>query len=102
MKLGQTFRRTEHVSAAVEQLAQFAVGLEDEPPPPDVRERVRLMLTDLLGVTLAGARTPEMQALSQAWASPPGGIRIPGSSIRTTPEVAAYLSAVAGCMLELD
>jgi 2-methylcitrate dehydratase PrpD len=102
MNLGQTFRRTEQVSTAVEQLARFVVGLGDEPPPPDVRERVRLMLTDLLGVTLAGARTPEMQALSQAWASPPGHIRVPGSSARTTPEVAAYLSAVAGCMLELD
>jgi 2-methylcitrate dehydratase PrpD len=67
-----------------------------------VRERVGLMLTDLLGVTLAGARTPEMQALVQAWASPSGDTRVPGSRARTTPEVAAYLSAVAGCMLELD
>jgi 2-methylcitrate dehydratase PrpD len=96
------FRAAEQVAEAIEKLAEFATGLSPEHLPTSVRERVDLMLTDLFGVTVAGAHTPEMQALTSAWASPPGEVRVPGTNTRTTPETAAYLSAIAACMLELD
>lgn len=98
----KVFRAAEQVAEAVETLAEFAIGLTPEHLPASVRERVDLMLTDLFGVTVAGARTPEMHALTDAWASPAGKVRVPGTAIRTTPETAAYLSAIASCMLELD
>lgn len=60
------------------------------------------MLTDLFGVTLAGMQTPEMRSLVQTWHAPAGPSPVPGTDLRTTPETAAYLSAVAACVLELD
>ena len=60
------------------------------------------MLTDLLGVTLAGMRTPELRRLVAAWGAPPGPFPVLGVPLRTTPETVAYLSAVAACALELD
>jgi 2-methylcitrate dehydratase PrpD len=98
----RVFRPSERTAEAVERLAEFATGLTPDQLPASVRERVDLMLTDLFGVTVAGARTPEMQTLTGAWAAPAGNFRVPGTSTRTTPETAAYLSAIAACMLELD
>lgn len=60
------------------------------------------MLTDLLGVTIAGFDTPELDAVIGAWFCPPGDAPVPGTSRRTTPETAAQLAAVAACALELD
>lgn len=97
-----TFRQTEQFVARVDALAAFAVGLAPSRIPTFVNERVQLMLTDLCGVTVAGFRTPEMRSLMDAWASPTGQFRAPGTSLRTTPETAAYLSGIAACMLELD
>lgn len=96
------FRSTEHVRDAVDALAHFAITVTQDSLPGIVQQRVALVLTDLFGVTVAGVRTSEMQALTEAWTSPVGDARIPGTSKRTTPETAAYLSAVGACMLELD
>ena len=60
------------------------------------------MLTDLLGVTLAGMRTPELRRLVAAWDAPPGPFPVLGAPLCTTAETSAYLSAVAACALELD
>jgi 2-methylcitrate dehydratase PrpD len=102
MAEGDAFRQAEQAAHAVGILAEFTAGLGYLDLPATVRERLGLMLTDLTGVTIAGARTPEFQALVTAWSCPPGDVIVPGTTVRTTPETAAYLSAIAACMLELD
>lgn len=90
------------VAAAVDELAAFAAGLEYEELPAAVRERLNLMLTDLWGVSAAGGLTPEMQALTAAWAAGPGPSPVLGTQLHTSAETAAFLNAVAACELELD
>lgn len=102
MDHAETFRLAEQAVQAVDQLAGFSAELEYDELPAAVRERLGLMLVDLFGVTLAGFRTPEMRALVEAWSAPTGGVRLPGTEVRTTGTTASYLSAVAACMLELD
>ncbi|WP_199435515.1 MmgE/PrpD family protein [Qaidamihabitans albus] len=87
---------------AIARLATFVHGRAYEDLPADVRSRLQLMLTDLLGVTVAGMRTPELRALIAGWQCPPGKVPVPGSTVRTAPDTAAYLSAIAACALELD
>lgn len=87
---------------AVDDLAQFAANLRFDRLPESVRNRLQLMLVDLLGVTVAGARTRDMSALHSAWNPPTGNASILGTTRTTTPETAAFLNAVAACMLELD
>ena len=70
--------------------------------PAAVRARLPVVLTDLLGVTVAGLRTPELRALVAAWPAAPGPHLLPGSSVRSTPETIALLSADAACSQELD
>jgi 2-methylcitrate dehydratase PrpD len=96
-----SFRSTEQ-QAATAALARMAVGLRDEARPRAVEDRVGLVLLDLLAVTLAGARTPELGRLVTVAPGPGGDTRTIGSTLRTTPESAAHLDAVAACCLELD
>jgi 2-methylcitrate dehydratase PrpD len=95
-------RLPERVAASVDVLAEFSAGLTYGTLPQPVRERLQLMVTDLLGVTVAGMRTPELRALVDTWGAPTGDAPIPGTDRRTVAETAAYLSAIAACALELD
>ena len=91
----------ERVRTAVTELVRAVSRPYDELPGP-VRDRVPVVLSDLLGVTVAGAGTPEMAALLDAWPAPPGPHALPGSTLRSTPETVALLGAVAACSQELD
>lgn len=97
-----TFRLTEQIQAAIDELAAFASALEPVAVPALVRERLAPMLADLFGAVVAGMRTPEMRALVHAWMSPLGEAPIVGTSLTTTPDQGAYLAATAACVLELD
>ncbi|WP_435741894.1 MmgE/PrpD family protein [Nocardioides sp. SYSU DS0663] len=96
------FLQAEQATAATDRLASFAAALRYPDLPAPVVDRLRIVLTDLWGVTLAGARTPEGRALVAAWDCPAGESAVPGHDVRTTAETASYLSAVAACLLELD
>lgn len=100
MSLAETFRPAERVRDAVDRLAAFAAALEDRSIAHDTR--VGTVLLDLLGVTLAGARTPEVTAMTARWRSEPGSSSTIGRAVTTTAETASYLDAVASCCLELD
>ena len=65
-----------------------AVSLRDELLPPVLAARGRLLLLDLLAVTLSGARTPELQAFARTAPGPTGGTRTIGSAVSTTPDAA--------------
>jgi 2-methylcitrate dehydratase PrpD len=90
------------VTAALARLGAFASSVEHDTLPSAVRERVQLMLLDVLGVTVAGARTPELRALAAAWAPGAGPAPVLGAGIATDPDAAAWLNGVAACCLELD
>ena len=102
MAPAQPFRQAERTTVATGALGGLAAGLRYADLSQAVRDRLALMLTDLFGVAVAGARTPEVRALLETWGCPPGDAALPGTSVRTVAETAAYLSAVAACMLELD
>jgi 2-methylcitrate dehydratase PrpD len=67
-----------------------------------VAERLRLVLIDVLGVMLVGARDPAQQRLVEAWDVLPGPSPIVGGGRLTGVESAAWLNASALVRLELD
>jgi len=86
---------------AFEDLGRFVAAFEPADHPGLGEPLVRTLL-DTLGVTAAGARTPEMRSLAAAWDPPPGAARVFGAGIRAAPETAAYLNGVSAVTLELD
>jgi 2-methylcitrate dehydratase PrpD len=90
------------VTRAVAGLGEFAATVDHAALPSAVQERVDLLLLDLLGVTVAGARTPELQALLAAWDPADGPARILGGGRGADPDAAAWLNGIAACCLELD
>ncbi|OZE21016.1 hypothetical protein CH256_23155 [Rhodococcus sp. 05-2254-6] len=96
-----SFRSTERTHA-VDALATAMVELRKSPLPAPLGDKARLILLDLLGVTLAGARTAEMVELRKKWDAEPGSTYPIGGSTGTTIETAAELDAIASCCLELD
>ncbi|RRQ28626.1 2-methylcitrate dehydratase [Rhodococcus sp. Eu-32] len=97
----RSFRSEEH-TARVASLARTVCELRDEALPTPLADRARSILLDLFGVTIAGARTAELRALSSAWRSEAGSVFPLGTTIGTTAATAAELDAIASCCLELD
>jgi 2-methylcitrate dehydratase PrpD len=87
---------------AVSTLGGFTADLDWGDLPVDVRARALLVLTDFIGVTIAGARTPDMRALLDAWQPPTGAAAVLGAHRRCGPDDAAWLNGTAACALELD
>ena len=87
---------------ALTELAGWAAELTWDAVPDDVRERLRLILVDTLGVMLLGARLPERRPLVEAWALTEGPVPVLGAGVGTTPEAAAWLNATALVSLEMD
>lgn len=87
---------------ALREVGAFVADLAWADVPAEVRDRTRLVLTDALGVTVAGARTPELQALTEAWDPPHGPCRLLGTGRGCGPDDAAWLNGAAMCALELD
>lgn len=87
---------------ALHAAGRFAADLRWADLPAPVQARAGLMLVDLLGVTAAGARTPELVALRQAWPAPAGPSALVGAGRGTQPDTAAWLNGAAACCLELD
>jgi 2-methylcitrate dehydratase PrpD len=90
------------VLAAQLELAEWAAALDWAQVPGSVRRRMELVLFDALGVTAVGGRLPERAALVDAWDPPQGHCPLLGTSVRTTPDVAAWLGGSAMVSLELD
>lgn len=87
---------------AAHMLAQWAADLSWDTVPLEVRDRLRLVLLDTLGVTMLGARLPERIGLVEAWSPGGGPAPLIGAGVRTSPEVAAWLNATALVSLEMD
>jgi 2-methylcitrate dehydratase PrpD len=102
MSSNDAFLLSERTAAAIDELADFLGTGSYAVAPQGVRERLPLVLADLLGVTVAGMRTPELGLLVEAWPLPSGAHPVLGTDRTTTPETAALLAATAACSQELD
>jgi 2-methylcitrate dehydratase PrpD len=87
---------------AIEDLGRFAHDLHWKALDTTTADRARDVIVDTLGVTLAGARTPELTALRGAVAGDAGPSRPLGTDLRLSPSTAAWLDGTAACCLELD
>lgn len=90
------------LTAALRTLGEFVVGLRWDAVDAAVRRAVQVTLLDTLGVTVAGARTPEMRRLVECWEPPTGPARLSGTRLCTTVDTAALINGTAACCLELD
>ncbi|MFW0785985.1 MmgE/PrpD family protein [Gordonia sp. CPCC 206044] len=88
--------------SAATALSTWAADLRWESTPAPVRDRLRLVLLDTLGVTMLGARLPERAGLVDAWAPGAGDAPLIGAGVTTSPEIAAWLNATALVSLEMD
>jgi 2-methylcitrate dehydratase PrpD len=88
--------------AAVSALGEWAAGIRWSAVPEDVQDRTRLVLLDTLGVTMAGARTPELVALRRSWAPSAGPVRVIGGGVSAAAHDAMWLNGIASCCLEMD
>lgn len=88
---------------AVAELGHFAATFQLEHLTPEDRAALDMVLIDTLGVTVAGARTPEHRALvTSTLGAGSGPARPRGTAHRFPIETAAFLDGTASCMLELD
>lgn len=86
----------------VETLGEWTAGLTWERVPDRVRQRLRLVLIDVLGITVVGACEPEQRRLVDVWDVSPGPSPLFGAGRHATVEAAAWLNALALVRLELD
>lgn len=92
----------EPLADALHGLGASVAGLRASDLPATVVDRLRLVLLDHLGVTVAGATTPEGRRLVAAASPPPGPAPVVGAGRTTTVDLAAWLNGTAVCSLELD
>ena len=83
-------------------IGAWVAGLRWDDVPGRVRERVRLVLLDSLGVCLVGSRQTEQQSLLQSWRPESGPSPVVGGRMLAAPEPAVWLNAAATVRLELD
>lgn len=79
-----------------------AAGITVDRVPPAALERAGLVVADTVGVILAGARSPEMIALTRSRAGGGPATVLSDSPASAGPETAAFLNATAGTFVELD
>ncbi|MDQ0377011.1 MmgE/PrpD family protein [Amycolatopsis thermophila] len=84
---------------STEALGAWVSGLD---APDEVRERLSLVLLDVLGVTAVGAAQPEQRALRDAWRAPGGPAPLVGAGRCVSTDAAAFLNGMALVSLELD
>ena len=96
------YRSAEHFGAAVTELGSRLHPLSYADLPAATRERLDLAVLDLVGVALAGMRTPELVALVAAADPAPGPHPLLGTDRRVGPVDSAWFPAVAASWLELD
>ncbi|MEX2549039.1 MAG: MmgE/PrpD family protein [Nitriliruptoraceae bacterium] len=90
------------LESAITELGRFAAALRWESLDAGTRARALDVLLDTIGVTLAGARTPELAALQATVIGDAGASRPLGTELRLSPTTAAWLDGTAACCLELD
>ncbi len=88
-----------------QQLAGFAAGLRFESLPTEVVARAKLLLLDLLGLTVRSQdldSTLAMKAALRVLGQTPGALHVPGAHETWAPEAAALIGAAAAHSLDFD
>lgn len=93
---------TKTLEQSIAELGLFAAQLRWEAVPEEVCSALTLVLLDGVGVTVAGARTPELITLRETWPLQPGAISILGTGVDCAAHDAMWLNGIAACCLELD
>ena len=97
-----TYRSAEQFATSINSLCDRLHTWSYAALPAGTRERLDLALLDLVGVSLAGMRTPELDALVDAATPPPGPHDLLGTRRSVGPVESAWFPAVAAACLELD
>ncbi|MDN5917616.1 MAG: MmgE/PrpD family protein [Pseudonocardia sp.] len=97
-----TTASADDVRSAVEHLGRWASGLRWADVPAGARDRLGLVLLDVIGVGVLGARQDAQRRLVEAWSPPEGPAPLFGAGRTTTVDAAAWLGATALVRLELD
>ena len=88
-------------STPLEVLAGQTTALSWQSVPARIQDRTLLVLFDTLGVMLAGAETPEVQAFAAQFTED-GRSPMVGLGRRTSADASCWVNGVAVCSLELD
>lgn len=88
--------------AANEAVGRWVSELSWSDVPTSVKQRLRLVLMDILGITLLGAADPAQRRMVDAWAPTSSGAPVYGTGVHACVEAAAWLNATALVRLELD
>jgi len=96
------YRPAEHLGDALTELGSRLHPLSYADLPAGTRERLDLAVLDLVGVALAGMRTPELTALVAAADPAPGPHPLLGTDRGVGAVDSAWFPAVAASWLELD
>ena len=89
-------------ASATATLGDWVARLRWEDVPDHVRQRLRVVLLDVLGVACLGATDPAQQRFVDAWSLGPGPAPVFGAGVHAGVEAAAWLNATALVRLELD
>jgi 2-methylcitrate dehydratase PrpD len=89
------------LTAALRELGRFVVDHTLPLPNTARRAALDLVLIDTLGAMVAGARTPELEALVGTFTDP-GPARPRGMRRRLAVADCAFLDGISACVLELD
>jgi len=87
---------------SVARLGSWVADLRWNDVPADVADRHQLIWADYLTVASAGAQLPEYRSLLASWPLPVGPVPIPGTTITTVAELAAWMIGTVGVALEQD
>src|SRR5690606_13927243 len=95
-------RPTMQVMSHTKRLASYAVSLRTTPLPETARDAARRVLLDAVGVTLAGSRTAAGRLITQyvAGQQGPATSRVLGSTVATSPQLAALANGVMAAEVE--
>ena len=97
-----SYRPAERFGTALEEIGSRLHPRSYADLPAPTRERLDLAVLDLVGVALAGMRTPELTALVAAADPAPGPHPLLGTDRRVGAVDSAWFPAVAAAWLELD
>lgn len=92
----------EALHPSLRKLGEFAVSFKSETASGELKNQLFLALLDTLGVTIAGAATPEMRGLISAWFPDSGPAQLFGGGRAVSTDSAAYLNGISAVTLEMD
>jgi 2-methylcitrate dehydratase PrpD len=86
----------------LDQLAEFAAGIDFAKLPAPIREQTHWVFADTLAAIAAGSAEPEVRAFIKQSTAEPGFATVIGTKTTTALDRAALVNGAAGTFLEMD